>query len=730
MKKRILSIWLSVCMVLTMLPISAMAEQSGTPIGAKGEIIAFAPLDETERSVSTGTAMEDLGLPESLTATVRTAVTADSGTSEDAVHDSGTPDKGSVSGNLAEATPGSAAPTDSDGQSETDKVTGVEWKETTVDIPVTWTSEPEYDMDTEGVYVFAPVIEGYAVSAELPEITVTVSTQPLMMALRGGTPTTYGDFSVTVDEDGAAPIFANGILTFGTAGEYTIGMIEGKTSTSNVIVVSASDVMLNLDGVTIEAPDGSAAKVDGGNALTVTSDSVILNLLNDSSFTGGIGGIVDPMNACNGGSGISGNVTLTGTATLTATGGIGGAAALGTSGTGGAGISGNVTVTGAAALTATGGIGGAAALGTSGIGGPGISGNVAATDSASLIAIGGQYGGGIANGGSGISGSLTVTDYATVSLEGGLSLSTPGSALTGTLTATGFIIKGGYFSEMDVITSDDYRLNQFRYLSVAPAPNVAEIGSTGYPTLQAAVDAVDEGQTIKLTDAITITDSSSITINGANSFTLDLNGKTLADDGSGSTSLIKHNGSGTLTIQDSGTGGKMTSSRSVGSNGGTVELSGGNGALTLLSGTIENTSASGAGIFNNGTGTVSIQDGIVRAEACSVNNKSGNVSVSGGVVSANKYLSAAILSSAGKVTLSGGSIYNPTYVGVGLSNSSLVVSSGSPIIQGGVAAMNAAPTVDSDTIAKVIASTNYDGNNPVENYNASQITSYKYLTLR
>lgn len=38
-----------------MLPISAMAEEEGTPIGVSGEIIAFAPLDETEMSVSTGT---------------------------------------------------------------------------------------------------------------------------------------------------------------------------------------------------------------------------------------------------------------------------------------------------------------------------------------------------------------------------------------------------------------------------------------------------------------------------------------------------------------------------------------------------------------------------------------------------------------------------------------------------------------------------------------------------
>lgn len=42
--------WLSVCMVLTLLPVSAMAEDVGVSIGASGDIIAFAPLDETELS--------------------------------------------------------------------------------------------------------------------------------------------------------------------------------------------------------------------------------------------------------------------------------------------------------------------------------------------------------------------------------------------------------------------------------------------------------------------------------------------------------------------------------------------------------------------------------------------------------------------------------------------------------------------------------------------------------
>lgn len=43
-------------------------------------------------------------------------------------------------------------------------------------IPVTWDSEPEYDGDTEGRYVFTADTGGYVLadSAKLPGITVTV----------------------------------------------------------------------------------------------------------------------------------------------------------------------------------------------------------------------------------------------------------------------------------------------------------------------------------------------------------------------------------------------------------------------------------------------------------------------------------------------------------------------------------------------------------------------------
>lgn len=140
--KKILSILLTLCMIVSMLPVSAMAEEIHTPIGTSGEIIAFEPLAETEKSVSLGTSIEDLEFPETVTATVRTAVPI----GEDSVQDS-------------------------------------EWVENTMDIPVRRTSEPEYDMDTEGVYVFAPVIEGYTVSAPLPQVTVTVGEMPSIAAV-------------------------------------------------------------------------------------------------------------------------------------------------------------------------------------------------------------------------------------------------------------------------------------------------------------------------------------------------------------------------------------------------------------------------------------------------------------------------------------------------------------------------------------------------------------------
>lgn len=142
MRKRLLSMVLVLCMVFTMLPIGVLAEETGSPVITSGEIIAFASLDETEKSVPLGTSIEDLELPQKLTATVKT-------------------------------TTGSSIEIETEGL-----------------IAVTWASDPVYDENTANEYVFTPVITGYTLSSgtELPKITVNVRISPLMMGLLGGAP--------------------------------------------------------------------------------------------------------------------------------------------------------------------------------------------------------------------------------------------------------------------------------------------------------------------------------------------------------------------------------------------------------------------------------------------------------------------------------------------------------------------------------------------------------------
>ena len=462
MRKRVLSIWLSVCMVLTMLPVSVMAEEVSNPAGAGGEIIAFEPLAESEKSVETGTSIENLGLPEELTATVRTAVPADSGTEEKPVQDSGKFLENDASTDPSMATASSAIKESGDDHEE---ATAPEWEETTVDIPVTWTAEPEYTGNETGDYVFTPVIKGYTVSADLPEINVTVGVQLPMMALRAGTPSTCGDFSVSIDEDGAAPVYDNGVLSFGKAGEYTVSMADGKNSTSDSIEVTVAGVTLNLDGVEINAQDGLKGGQNGANALTVTSGTVNLNVIADSSLTGGTG-YTSTYAPTNGGSGISGNVAVTGTETLCVNGGTGGFSEVVLSNSG-SGILGDVSISGAVSVIAVGGDNRNTGPGRTG---NGITGHVSVSDGATLTAVGGMCQSPMYTGGNGINGNLTVTGNASATLTGGDAiLSTPGIALTGTLTATGVTIKGGFTGLTDEITSKDPHLNQFRYIALEPA---------------------------------------------------------------------------------------------------------------------------------------------------------------------------------------------------------------------------------------------------------------------
>ena len=241
---RLLSMFLALCMIVSMLPVSAMAEEIHMTIGGSGEIISFAPLAETEKTVSLGTSSENLEMPETLTATVRTAVPA----AENPTQDSGSPET---------ATPTTAAEP--------------EWVENTVDIPVRWVS-PGYDMNTEGEYIFTPVIVGYAVSAPLPEITVTVGELPPIAAAHG--------LASPLSEIDVAQIGEQGYDTLQTAANavtegQTICLLEDISLSSTVTIpnTNTKSFTLDLNGKTLDGGSAIAIKYYSSGALTVTDSS-------------------------------------------------------------------------------------------------------------------------------------------------------------------------------------------------------------------------------------------------------------------------------------------------------------------------------------------------------------------------------------------------------------------------------------------------------------------------
>ena len=273
---------------------------------------------------------------------------------------------------------------------------------------------------------------------------------------------------------------------------------------------------------------------------------------------------------------------------------------------------------------------------------------------------------------------------------------------------------------------------------------VARIDSDSYYTLQSAINAVQEGQTIQLLSNINLASTVTIAEDNNKSFSIDLNGKTI--DG-GNAITIQHNG-GKLTIKDSASEGKITSNVADG----TIHLFG--GSLVALSGTIENTCTSNfnAAISNVSAGSVSVEGGTVKALSsvsfaianhgtgsvivssgtlisgfrAIVNPNSGKVAISGGEVKSNIGEAIANLST-GEVSISGGKM--DSISGTAISNfptGKVTIQGGSAVISGGQMAMYVAPDLSSYENVHVTASTNYDGSSPTT-YNPENISSYKYL---
>jgi len=206
---------------------------------------------------------------------------------------------------------------------------------------------------------------------------------------------------------------------------------------------------------------------------------------------------------------------------------------------------------------------------------------------------------------------------------------------------------GALESNIQLNTWTDATLNavSYQYTNVAAGVsaqtisrrNVAKIGTTEYATLQAAFNAVQDGETIVMIDNITI--GSTVTINKANTaMTLDMAGKEWNfNNGTSSIALGLDLQAGTLTIK--GFGGMHDTVANA-----TILKVASGATLTLTNGNFGNKGAAAA-VENNGTLTVK------SAWVNYIDAKAGKTTINGATIN-NKI----VLANAAEVVVLGGTI--------------------------------------------------------------------------
>ncbi|MCD7744597.1 MAG: hypothetical protein LUI13_04810 [Lachnospiraceae bacterium] len=182
-------------------------------------------------------------------------------------------------------------------------------------------------------------------------------------------------------------------------------------------------------------------------------------------------------------------------------------------------------------------------------------------------------------------------------------------------------------------------------VSMADAGTAAQIGETGYASLEAAVAAVQSGETIVLQEDLAYAEVVSVNRSGI-SFTLDLNGHTLQFTGSNAYLHIKN---GTVTVKN-GTISNSTDSILKIASAATVKITSGTytgmttnaGKLTVSGGTFNIAETALAledgtndlyyyakAIFTN-TGTLKISKGTFTTPTCRILTNSGTTTISSG----------------------------------------------------------------------------------------------------
>uniref|UniRef100_UPI0028A98D54 beta strand repeat-containing protein n=1 Tax=Lacrimispora sp. TaxID=2719234 RepID=UPI0028A98D54 len=247
--KQIGSLLLSVCMVFTLLPTVAFAQtvrDSGTPLGISGEITAFAELDTevSQQTEETGMAEDELKLPGTLAVTVTEN--------------------------------GDETATGSDARKETQTTVKVE----------SWTSDPVYDCNAEGVYTFTPALDlPYGITladgVTPPTITVTLIA-PVAPVLRGAPQPMGADTPTVIPEDyqqledalkstTAQIIGVNKDLTLSSA--LTVGA-------NHTLSISSGKAVYLAGGCKLTIPSGTDLTVGGGGKLEcheTSSDTISVN---------------------------------------------------------------------------------------------------------------------------------------------------------------------------------------------------------------------------------------------------------------------------------------------------------------------------------------------------------------------------------------------------------------------------------------------------------------------
>lgn len=315
--KRILSLALAMLLALGTLPqtVFAVGESEG------GTITAFEQLEDSvaNRTVSLGTTFKKLNLPASLTATVEVETSAEqTGSDSGSVQDSGTPaqdnpvdtntdlqddsttGEDSVSGNNAtgsdadeqqNGTPSGAQPSDGGASLRVQSVTGsaitlgssgaddTDSTQQTVSVTVLeWASEPAYDPQTTGTYVFTPVLDeawSLAEDVELPVVTVEIITPDapvtLNAAIQGGIP----DFTLTGNDIS--------VIGFGGKEWYIIGDNANGVSTGDSDHIT---LLLKTGQSPQSASDGyGTTKFDSSGSSNHYSNSTLQNKM-DAAYNG------------------------------------------------------------------------------------------------------------------------------------------------------------------------------------------------------------------------------------------------------------------------------------------------------------------------------------------------------------------------------------------------------------------------------------------------------------